>query len=67
MFYIHARGYISAYKLMSNMKTISGLDIDLFTHIFVEMIYNMVRYFNMHRCALDFDSLFLGLIEKENK
>ena len=53
--------------MMSYRKTLTILDIDLFTHIFVEMIYNMVRYFNMHRCALDFDSLFLGLIEKENK
>ena len=46
------------------MQTISGLEIDSFTYIYVESIYNMVNYFNMHMCALDFDSLFLRLLVK---
>ena len=53
--------------MMSHRKTLAGLDIDLFTHIYVERIYNMVRYFDTHRCALDFDSLFLGFIAKEKE
>ena len=42
-----------------------GLGIDLFAHIYVERIYNMVKDFKTHRFALDFDSILLGLISKE--
>ena len=41
-----------------------SLDINLFTHIYVERIYNTIKDFKTHRCALDFDSIFLGFIEK---
>ena len=41
-----------------------SLDIDLLTHIYVERIYNTIKDFKTHRFALDFDSLFLGLLEK---
>ena len=67
MFYIFAWEYIIAYKKMSHRKTPSGLGIDLFTHISVGIIHNMVKYFNMHRCELDFYILFLDLLAKENK
>ena len=52
---------------MIHSTTIAGLDIDLFTHIYVEIIYNMVKYFKKHIYALDFDSLFLRILVKENK
>ena len=64
MFSRCAREYILAYKLMSHRKTLDGLEIDLFTHISVERIYNLDKDFKTHRCALDFDSLFLSLIAK---
>ena len=48
--------------MMSHRKTFIGLDIDLITHISVDVIYNMVKDFKTHKCALDFDSLFLNLI-----
>ena len=64
MFYIGVQEYIISYKLMRQIQTLVGLNIDLFTHIYVEIIYNMVKDFNMHRCALDFDSLFLSLLVK---
>ena len=67
MFYRRAREYIIAYKLMSHGQTLSDLDIDFFTHISVEIIYNMVKYSKTHRFALDFDRLFLRLLVKENK
>ena len=41
-----------------------GLEIDLFTHIYVEIIYNIVKDFNTHMCLIDFDSLFIAIIEK---
>ena len=49
---------------MSHRKTLTGLDIDLLTHIYVERIYNMVEDFKTHMCALEFDSLFLSLLLK---
>ena len=52
------------YRLMIHRKTISGLDVDLFTHIYVGRIYDMVNDFKTHRFALEFDSLFLILIAK---
>ena len=51
---------------MSHKQTIVGLEIDLLTIISVEIIGAMVKDFNSHRCAIGFDSLFLGLIVKEN-
>ena len=59
--------YIIAYKLTSHGQTLAVLDIDLFTHIYVKRTYNMVKYFKTHRCALDFNSIFISLIVKENK
>ena len=51
--------------MMSHRQTLAGLDIELFDHIYVDIIDNMVRSFKSHRCALGFDSLFLGHIAKE--
>ena len=45
-------------------QNLAGLDIDIFTDIYVERIYNMVKDFKTHMFALEFDILFLGLIEK---
>ena len=42
-----------------------GLDTDILTHISVEIIYMSFKYFKAHRCALDFDIIFLGLLSKE--
>ena len=53
--------------MMIHGETLVGLDIDLFTHISVDRIYNMVKYLNTHRCMLEFDTLFLSLVVKENK
>ena len=53
--------------MMSHRKNIAGLDIDLFTNISVERIYNMVKYFKRQRCVLECDSLFISLILRENK
>ena len=64
MFSIQAWGYIIAEKLMSHRKTLVGLGIDLLTNIYVDIIENMVKYFNTHRCEIGFDSLFLILIVK---
>ena len=64
MFSRRALEYIIAYKLMACKQTFAGLDIDLFTHISVERIYNMVKYFNTHRSMLDFDTLFIILLVK---
>ena len=52
---------------MGNRQTLAGLNIDLFTHISVNIIYNMVRDSKMHSYAIDFDILFLRLLVKENK
>ena len=41
-----------------------GLEIDLFTHIYVEIIYNIVKDFKTHRYFIDFDSLFIVILEK---
>ena len=43
-----------------------GLDIDLFTHIYVEVLNNTGKDFKTHRCAIEFDSPSLGLHEKES-
>ena len=47
------------------MKTLAGLDIDLFSHIYVEIIEKMVKDFNTHRCALEFGSLLLSILVKK--
>ena len=52
---------------MIHKRTLAGLEIDIFTHIYVEEIYNMVKDFNIHRCMLEFDTLLLGLLVQENK
>ena len=52
---------------MRNSQTLVGLDIDLFAHIYVEIFYNMVKGFKMHRFALEFGRLLIRLIVKENK
>ena len=52
---------------MIQKQNLAGLDIDLFANIFVDRIENVVNYFNIHRCTLDFDSIFLSLLVKENK
>ena len=61
---IHTQEYIIAYKLMSYRKTLVGLYIDIFTYISVDRIYDIVKDFNMHRHALDFDSFLLSLLVK---
>ena len=48
-------------------KKILVIYIDLFANASVEIIYNMVKDFKTHRCALDLDILFLGLLTKSNK
>ena len=52
---------------MSHRQTLVGLDTDILTHISVEIIYMSFKYFKAHRCALDFDIIFLGLLSKEKK
>ena len=52
---------------MSQNQILSGLEIDLFTHISVAKIDNIVKEFRMHRCALDFDGLFLSILVKIEK
>ena len=52
---------------MIHRKTLAVIDIDFFTNIPFEIIYNMVEYFKTHMCALDFGSLFLIPFVKENK
>ena len=64
MFSIIAWEYIISYKLMIQNQILSGLDIDLFTHMSVAIIDNIVKEFRMHRCALDFDGLFLSILVK---
>ena len=49
---------------MIHRQDVAGLETDLFTYIYFERIYDMVKDFNIHRCALDFDILFLGLLSK---
>ena len=56
--------YIIAYKLMIHRQTLVGLDIDLFAHISVKRIKNMVKDFKTHRFMLDLYSLFLSLLLK---
>ena len=50
--------------MMINRKTYAGLEIYLFTHIFVDRIYNMIKDFNTHKCVLDFDICLLGILAK---
>ena len=64
MFYRREQEYIFSYKLIKHKKTLAGHDIDLFTHISVNIIYNMVKDLNMHMCILDFDYVFLSLLVK---
>ena len=64
MFSRYSSEYIVSYKLMSLRKALERIDINLFTHISVEIICNMVKDFKTHRCALGFYGLFVGLIEK---
>ena len=64
MIYRRAQEYIIAYKLMIHKKTPAGLGIDLFTHISIEIIYNMVKYFKTQTCELDFDIIFIDILEK---
>ena len=52
---------------MSHRQPIVGLGIYFFNNIYFERIYNIFKDFKTHRCALEFDSLFLRLLEKENK
>ena len=47
---------------MIHKQTIAGLDIDLFTNIYVDIIEKMVKYFKSHICALDFYSLLFLLL-----
>ena len=65
MFSRRAWEYIIAYKLISYRQTLVSLDINLFTHIYVERIYNTIKDFKTHRCALDFRGLFFGILAKE--
>ena len=52
---------------MTHKQTIMVLYIELFIDISVEIIYKMVKYLRMHMCALDFGSILLSLLVKENK
>ena len=65
MFSRLAREYIIAYKLMIHKKTLAGLDIDIFANIYVETIYKIVKNLKLHRCAPDFDILFIRPIVKK--
>ena len=49
---------------MSHKQILVVLDIYLLTNISVERIDDIVKDFKLHRCALDFDSLFLDIIVK---
>ena len=62
MFYIHSQEYIIAYKLLINKQTLVGLGIDLLTDNSVEIIEKIVKDFKVHRCLLDYDSLFVRLL-----
>ena len=64
MLYRRMCEYIITYKLMTHKQTLTSLDIDLLTHIYVERIENMVKDFKTYRCMLGFDSLFLELLVK---
>ena len=66
MFYRRALEYIIAYKMMIHKQTITGLYIDLLTQNSVDIIYNMVKDFNTHGCMIEFDTLLLSLLLKEN-
>ena len=66
MFSRRAWEYIISYKLMIHKQTTVGLEVDLFTHISVEIIYNIVNDFNTHRCMLDFDTLLISLLLLKN-
>ena len=59
--------YIISYRLTSHKKTLAGLDIELFTNIYFQIIKKMVKDIKTHRCALEFDSLFLRSPVKEKK
>ena len=50
--------------MIKHEKTLASLDIDLFTNISFEIFENIVKYFKTDICALDFGSLFIGLILK---
>ena len=47
---------------MSHKQTLSDLEIDLFTHIYVDRIKNTVNEFNMHMYALDFNRPLLAFL-----
>ena len=48
MFYRRTREYIIAKKMTIHKQTLAGLDIELFAHISVDIIYNMVKDLNIH-------------------
>ena len=52
---------------MIHKQTLAGLYIYLFTNIYIDIIEKMVKDFNTHICALDFDCRFLILVVKRNK
>ena len=62
MFSRRAREYIVAYKLLHHEQNAAGVNMDLQTNITVNKIDHMVKYYKMHRCALDFDLGFLNLV-----
>ena len=52
---------------MIHKQTLVGVDIDIFTNIYVNRVEKMVKDFKSHIFVLDFDRIFLRLIVKENK
>ena len=52
---------------MSDKQFPAGLDIDSFANTSVEIIENMVKDYRSHMCALDFDNLFIDIIEKRGE
>ena len=54
--------YIISYKLTIHKQKFADLDIDLFDNNSVHIIYITIKYFNMHRCALDFVIPSLGVL-----
>ena len=64
MFNICTYEYTITYKPMTHKQTLTSLDIDLLTHIYVEIIKNMVKDLKTHKYVIGFESLFLSLLVK---
>ena len=47
---------------LSHKENLTGLDIDIFTILYVGVIDKMVKNLRTHTCALEFDSHFISTI-----